>query len=356
MFGLVAGVKRFVIAGARLPHFPEDFEPALAETAQRAGVALAFGAMGLVVGLCPRAGLAAVIGPLMDGAAQGEVAAIAQTVAQDLTRLDGDGRGAGMTLQALRPGEAIPLVSDLGQEAGRELRSGSGEGAEEVAVGMLGEERFDGGQARGSVRAYVQNRWSGPPLPPERFGYDGRNREIDSWWDWAQVIDGAEQGYLRAACDYVHLNPVRAKMIALDDALESWRWSSYPEYLREARSRAAWLRTDRLLGEHGIQNDGVQGRRELRRRTEARRLNDNEDKEAVASLRRGWRVGAEDFVDRLLELAQRPAPSGHGRRVHEETEEAVARRILAEELQQKGWSLAKLKRRGKKQKGVGAHY
>lgn len=67
MFGLVAGVKRFVIAGARLPHFPEDFEPALAETAQRAGVALAFGAMGLVVGLCPRAGLAAVIGPLMDG-------------------------------------------------------------------------------------------------------------------------------------------------------------------------------------------------------------------------------------------------------------------------------------------------
>ena len=39
-------------------------------------MALVFGAMRLVIGLRPRTGLAAVIGPLMDGAAQGEVAGI----------------------------------------------------------------------------------------------------------------------------------------------------------------------------------------------------------------------------------------------------------------------------------------
>jgi hypothetical protein len=61
VFGLVAGMERFVVRGAGLPHFPEDFEPALAEAAQGAGVALAFGAMSTVVGLCPRAGLTAVV-------------------------------------------------------------------------------------------------------------------------------------------------------------------------------------------------------------------------------------------------------------------------------------------------------
>ena len=56
-----------------LPHLPEDFEPALTQAAERAGVALPFGAVRLVMGLRPGAGFAAVIGPLMGGAAQSEV-------------------------------------------------------------------------------------------------------------------------------------------------------------------------------------------------------------------------------------------------------------------------------------------
>ena len=59
MFGLVAGVERFVVGRTGLPHLPEDFEPMLPEAAQGAGVALAFGTMGAVVGLSPRASLAA---------------------------------------------------------------------------------------------------------------------------------------------------------------------------------------------------------------------------------------------------------------------------------------------------------
>ena len=45
----------------------------------------------------------------------------------------------------------------------------------------------------------------------------------------AQVIDAETLGYLRAACDYVHLNPARAGLVGAAEALESWPWSSYPE-------------------------------------------------------------------------------------------------------------------------------
>jgi putative transposase len=161
----------------------------------------------------------------------------------------------------------------------------------------------------------------------------------------AQVIDGESRGYLRAACDYVHLNPERAKLIKRGAALTSWRWSSYGQYLGATRRRPAWLRTDRLLGEHGIEKEDARGRREFARRMEEQRL--EEPEEELAAMRRGWRVGAEDFIDRLLRRVERPASRGHGRRVHEETEKAVGRRILKEELSRRGWKTAELEQRPK---------
>ncbi len=55
MFALVFKVPGFVVGGVGLPHFPEDFHPALAQAAKRAGVALAAGAVGSVIGLRPSA-------------------------------------------------------------------------------------------------------------------------------------------------------------------------------------------------------------------------------------------------------------------------------------------------------------
>jgi len=57
------------------------------------------------------------------------------------------------------------------------------------------------------------------------------------------IVDGSGNGYLKTVCDYVHLNPVRAKLIADDQPLESYRWSSYPQYLQSPARRPAWLRT-----------------------------------------------------------------------------------------------------------------
>jgi putative transposase len=40
----------------------------------------------------------------------------------------------------------------------------------------------------------------------------------------ALVVDGSGTGYLRTACDYVHLNPVRAKLLRPELALGEYLW------------------------------------------------------------------------------------------------------------------------------------
>src|SRR5512145_2229030 len=69
----------------------------------------------------------------------------------------------------------------------------------------------------------------------------------------AQLVEGSGNGYLRTACDYVHLNPIRAKLLAPQDRLLSYPWSGFPWYLAARQHRRAWLRVDRLLGEHGME-------------------------------------------------------------------------------------------------------
>src|SRR6266699_6190738 len=75
------------------------------------------------------------------------------------------------------------------------------------------------------------------------------------------IVDGSGDGYLRTVCDYVHLNPVRAKLLKPEEPLQNYPWSSYPEYLKGAAKRAVWLRVDRVLGELGIDKDDAAGRR-----------------------------------------------------------------------------------------------
>jgi len=57
--------------------------------------------------------------------------------------------------------------------------------------------------------------------------------------------------------------------------------------------RSQWIDVERLLGEHGIQQNTAAGREEFERRMEALRL-EAEGQEGLKMLRRGWRVGSED--------------------------------------------------------------
>lgn len=65
MFDLVTGVPLFIIGHVGLPHFSEDFQPTLAQTAQGAGMALAFLTFLHVIHLRPAAGFPAKVRPQM---------------------------------------------------------------------------------------------------------------------------------------------------------------------------------------------------------------------------------------------------------------------------------------------------
>jgi REP element-mobilizing transposase RayT len=111
------------------------------------------------------------------------------------------------------------------------------------------------------------------------------------------VVDA--EGYLLSLSRYVHLNPVRGKVIGRGDPLErrnrlrSWRWSSYRGYSGLARPEP-WIEQERVLGEVG----GVQRRRlRYRRFVEEGLLREIENPwEAVQ-----WQtaLGREHFLQRL---------------------------------------------------------
>lgn len=56
-----------------------------------------------------------------------------------------------------------------------------------------------------------------------------------------------QQGYFLEVSRYIHLNPVRAKLVARP---EQWPWSSYPGY-RDVRRVLPWVTYSRVLGEFG---------------------------------------------------------------------------------------------------------
>lgn len=147
----------------------------------------------------------------------------------------------------------------------------------------------------------------------------------------AVLVDGSSNGYLRTACDYVHLNPVRAKLLDAQERLLGYPWSSLVWYLAAPEHRPDWMREDRLLGEHGIEQDTVAGREEFERRMERRRAEETDATE-WKPLRRGWCLGSEEFRAKLLEQMEPKLGEHHSGQLRHESAEAKGERIIAEEL------------------------
>jgi REP element-mobilizing transposase RayT len=162
----------------------------------------------------------------------------------------------------------------------------------------------------------------------------------------AQLVEGSGNGYLRTACDYVHLNPVRAGLLQAEDRLLSYPWSSLMWYLATPAHRPGWIRVDRLLGEHGIQQDTAGGRKEFERQMETRRL-EQTDAKALKALRRGWCVGDEHFRREMLEKLDGNLGEHHSGELRQEVADARAERIMAEELKRLGWGESELRVRRK---------
>jgi hypothetical protein len=121
----------------------------------------------------------------------------------------------------------------------------------------------------------------------------------------AVVVDPAERRYFAALSDYIHLNPVRARMISLQERLFDFRWSSYRWYVTR-KGRPEWFDARRVLGELGL-DDTVDGRRRY-----AERMRDRAVEELAGGnesdnerLRRGWCLGEASFRERMLGLLER---------------------------------------------------
>jgi len=161
----------------------------------------------------------------------------------------------------------------------------------------------------------------------------------------ALFVDDSESGYLKTACDYVHLNPARAKLLSAEEKLSAFRWSSFPEYLKSPSNRRSWLRVGRLFGEHGIPEDSVAGRREFERRMELRRA--VEDGREFRPLVRGWCLGSKAFRRELLaQMSGKAGPEHYGEEIRESAEEK-ANRLIEAELKKVRWEESELGRHPK---------
>lgn len=157
----------------------------------------------------------------------------------------------------------------------------------------------------------------------------------------AILVEGGGTSYLQTACDYVHLNPIRAKLLEVKERLLAYPWSSLIWYLATPEHRPRWMRVDRLLGAHGIEKDDAAGRALFERQMERRRA-EEADGEEWKELERGWCLGSEQFRTEQLERIQSQLGPHHSGRLRLETAAAKAERIIAEELKRRGWKESQL--------------
>ena len=108
-----------------------------------------------------------------------------------------------------------------------------------------------------------------------------------------------EEGYFLEVSRYIHLNPVRAKLV---ERPEQWPWSSYPGY-HSQRQAVDWITYASVLGEFG---PGNAGRRGYARFVHA--AMDQPPWSPFADAAGGLLLGSSDFVDRMRKLLDERPP------------------------------------------------
>ena len=158
----------------------------------------------------------------------------------------------------------------------------------------------------------------------------------------AVIVDGEDGTYFRTLSDYIHLNPVRARMLEDGGKLMDYRWSSYPALVKGKRSE--WLMAEWVLSGVG-ESDHARGRRSYRetleRRAEEERAGGAIEEGMLKALRRGWCFGSEEFRQRIVEKLTKGEgkPRGQIRNAHDERE---ARRLIAAGLAEFGLTAGQL--------------
>jgi REP-associated tyrosine transposase len=178
----------------------------------------------------------------------------------------------------------------------------------------------------------------------------------------AVLVEGWHGYYYETLLDYIHLNPVRAKLVRprRGQSLLDYKWSSVAGgYALAARKRAKWLAAEEGLAAFGCK-DTTRGRRKWVERLDRRAVEEQAEQcgmvplpeeidKRCSHLRRGWYWGSQAFGEKMLKLAgvilgrdrSRIYRASLERRAHDV---AKAEQLLREGLQAAGLDWRNLQR------------
>ena len=133
----------------------------------------------------------------------------------------------------------------------------------------------------------------------------------------AVLVEAQEDDYYQSVLDYIHLNPVRARLVRVEakESVGDYPWSSVGAgYALHQRKRARWLAASDGLAAFGCE-DSAAGRRQFVQRLDARALAERARKAGIpilpegvdrrqSHLRRGWYWGTRQFAEKLDDLVR----------------------------------------------------
>lgn len=171
----------------------------------------------------------------------------------------------------------------------------------------------------------------------------------------AVLVEGKQRCYYETLMDYIHLNPVRAKLVkpARQQSVLDYPWSSVSGgHALAPGSRPKWLATESALGIFGCR-DTVGGRRKWVERLDRRAVEEEaeecgtvlrpEDLDGRCShLRRGWYWGSQAFAEGALKLAEAALARTRSRSYRGSREKKTHDTARAEELLAAGLKAAGL--------------
>jgi len=109
---------------------------------------------------------------------------------------------------------------------------------------------------------------------------------------------------LGSVCHYTHLNPIRAKMMSMEQ-LAKWPWSSLA-WILKPQKRKVWFSTQVALHQSAELEDTPAGRRAYVEYLAWLSADEEEQKrQCFERMTKGWIMGSEDFARRILHEADK---------------------------------------------------
>jgi putative transposase len=171
----------------------------------------------------------------------------------------------------------------------------------------------------------------------------------------AVLVEGGSGYYYETLLDYIHLNPVRAKVVRprRGQSVLDYKWSSVAAgHALAAGNRANWLATRAVLSAFGYK-DTVSGRRKWVERLDRRAVEEEAEKCGLIALpeemdarcshlRRGWYWGSQAFGEKMLKFAGAALRRDRNRIYRGSLERRAHEALRAEQLLREGLRAAGL--------------